>query len=464
MGTYAVNKIFGGYLLGVASTDDIYFYNWSDGTCIRRIEVSPTNIYWSSEGTSVAVVCSDNYYVLQYNEEIVDKYIANNVDIEEQGIETAFDLEQVMNEVVTSGCYSGEIFIYTNSNQRLNYYIGKQVITLTHLDGAFYVLGYIQKANRVYLIDKRYNIVSYELLRYVLAYQAAIVREDFDTARKLIEKKKIEPKYFNKLAHFLQNQGHKELALQVSIDPEHQFELALSLKKLKLAKQILLKSPSQQKWKQLADLALIQCDFGTVEEAATNANDLPLLYLLYTSTNNKNGLQKLYKLSIANSKFNVAFNILFYLGDISKCIDLLIETDKIPQAAMLSRAYCPSKVEEITKMWKEKLQLISPSAANALGDPQTHPDAFPKGDDYEYVNEQIEENVVVENAVQIEEEKQQQVEEKKVDEIEQVTDSATTPQEPQTQDDDDGDEDKDDQQDSIDAELSDDVSLPSGLD
>merc|ERR1712176_23056 len=464
MGTYAVNKIFGGYLLGVASTDDIYFYNWSDGTCIRRIEVSPTNIYWSSEGTSVAVVCSDNYYVLQYNEEIVDKYIANNVDIEEQGIETAFDLEQVMNEVVTSGCYSGEIFIYTNSNQRLNYYIGKQVITLTHLDGAFYVLGYIQKANRVYLIDKRYNIVSYELLRYVLAYQAAIVRDDFDTARKLIEKKKIEPKYFNKLAHFLQGQGHKELALKVSIDPEHQFELALSLKKLSLAKQILLKSPSQQKWKQLADLALVQCDFETVEEAALKANDLPLLYLLYTSTNNKDGLQKLYKLSIANSKFNVAFNILFYLGDISKCIDLLIETDKIPQAAMLSRAYCPSKVEEITKMWKEKLQLISPSAANALGDPQTHPDAFPKGDDYEYVNEQIEENVVVENAVQIEEEKQQQQVEEKVDEIEQVTDSATTPQEPQTQDDDDGDEDKDDQQDSIDAELSDDVSLPSGLD
>merc|ERR1712176_1443224 len=132
--------------------------------------------------------------------------------------------------------------------------------------------------------------------------------------------------------------------------------------------------------KQLADLALVQCDFETVEEAALNANDLPLLYLLYTSTNNKDGLQKLYKLSIANSKFNVAFNILFYLGDIKKCIDLLLETDKIPQAAMLSRAYCPSKVEEITKIWKEKLQTISPSAANALGSPQTHPDSFPNAD------------------------------------------------------------------------------------
>merc|ERR1712039_1146928 len=127
----------------------------------------------------------------------------------------------------------------------------------------------------------------------------------------LIDKKKIEPKYHNKLAQFLEAQGLKELALTVSRDPEHQFELALSLKKLDLAKQILVKSPSQQKWKQLADLALAECDFVTVEEAALNANDLSMLYLLYTSTNNKDGLLKLYKLSVAESKFNVAFNILF---------------------------------------------------------------------------------------------------------------------------------------------------------
>ena len=113
--------------------------------------------------------------VCRYNEEIVDKYISNNIAIEEHGIETAFDLEQDVSEVVTSGCYSGEIFIYTNNTSRLNYYIGGQTITLTHLDRSLYVMGYIQKANRVYLIDKRHNIVSYELLRYVLAYQAGTV-------------------------------------------------------------------------------------------------------------------------------------------------------------------------------------------------------------------------------------------------------------------------------------------------
>jgi len=241
--------------------------------------------------------------------------------------------------------------------------------------------GYIQKANRVYLIDKRHNIVSYELLRYVLAYQAAIVRDDMRTANMLIERKKIDPKHYNKLAQFLEGQGLKELALKVSNDPEHKFELALSLKKLGLAKKILLESPSQQKWKQLADLALLECDFMTVEEAALNANDLSLLYLLYTSCNYKEGLQKLVTLSMENSKFNIAFNTLYYLGDVDRIMKLLMEVDAVPQAAMFARAYCPRKVDEIQAVWKEKLQSISPSAANALGSTKTHPECFPAVDE-----------------------------------------------------------------------------------
>lgn len=167
------------------------------------------------------------------------------------------------------------------------------------------------------------------------------------------------------------------MALKISQDNEHRFELALSLKKLGLAKQILLKSPSQQKWRQLADLALAECDFITTEEAALNANDYSLLYLLYTSTNNKNGLKNLVKLSIENSKYNVAFNTLWYLGDIKKCIKLLIKQNNIPQAAMLARAYYPQQIDAIHSIWKEKLKKISVTAANALGSTKTLPQFFP---------------------------------------------------------------------------------------
>jgi len=43
-----------------------------------------------------------------------------------------------------------------------------------------YILGYLPKANRVYLMDKAYHVVSYSLLLSVLVYQTAIVRKDLE--------------------------------------------------------------------------------------------------------------------------------------------------------------------------------------------------------------------------------------------------------------------------------------------
>merc|ERR1712129_516741 len=204
-----------------------------------------------------------------------------------------------------------------------------------------------------------------------------------------------------------------------------------------------------------------------------------LLYLLYTSTNNKEGLLKLYKLSVSESKFNVAFNVLFYIGDMEKCIDLLVETDKIPQAAMMSRAYCPSKIDFVTKIWKEKLQTISPSAASALGTPQTHPDCFPTVGDYvvnqddvdddikydiqqqndDDVDDEKERNDIVDIEREIEQEQQQQYAQESVDETE-LTEELPSQQsqeqiasEIQTEE----------ATDTNDIDLSDEVSLPSGM-
>merc|ERR1712130_568937 len=71
---------------------------------------------------------------------------------------------------------------------------------------------------------------------------------------------------------------------------------------------------------------------------------------------------------------------------------------------MLSRAYYPQKIDEVQAIWKQKLETISPSAANALGSTQTHPDCFPQSapnndedysdndDEKDDIKQQIEEN------------------------------------------------------------------------
>ena len=47
-----------------------------------------------------------------------------------------------------------------------------------------YVLAWFrsEKEDRVFLVDKAYNVVSYKLLLSVLNYQTAVVRRDFDSA------------------------------------------------------------------------------------------------------------------------------------------------------------------------------------------------------------------------------------------------------------------------------------------
>lgn len=58
-----------------------------------------------------------------------------------------------------------------NMQGRLSYYIGGETMTLCHLEHPMYMLGYLPKEDRVYLMDKQQNIYSYRVRRAMLQYQ-----------------------------------------------------------------------------------------------------------------------------------------------------------------------------------------------------------------------------------------------------------------------------------------------------
>lgn len=88
----------------------------------------------------------------------------------------------------------------------------------------------------------------------IISYQTAILHKDYEAAAKILPR--IPDDQRTRIAQFLESQGLKEEALEVTQDLDHKFELALQLGKLEVAHSILEKSESEQKWKQLADLAL----------------------------------------------------------------------------------------------------------------------------------------------------------------------------------------------------------------
>merc|ERR1719453_1424192 len=110
-------------------------------------------------------------------------------------------------------------------------------MTLCNLPAPMYLLGYVPKQDRAFLIDKSYNVVSYKLLLSVLNYQTAVVRRDFNSANAILPS--IPKSEHNAVARFLESQGFKEEALSVSTDLDHRFELAIDLKNLEVAKTVL---------------------------------------------------------------------------------------------------------------------------------------------------------------------------------------------------------------------------------
>jgi len=245
------------------------------------------------------------------------------------------------------------------------------------------ILGYLAKEDRVYLVDKGLNIVSYKIMLAVLQYQTAVMRGDFDAANELLPS--IPESEYTTVARFLESQGFKEEAMAVTLDPDHKFDLALELNLIDEAHNLILETPQDDanttdtvtKWKRLSDAALKQNNFALTEAASIASDDFSGLLLLYSATGNLKGVQELADLATQSGKINVAFVANLLVGNVEQCSDLLIQSKRLPEAAFFARTFIPSRVQQIVSLWKEDLAKVSESAAKALASPNLNPDLFP---------------------------------------------------------------------------------------
>ncbi|RVE64372.1 hypothetical protein OJAV_G00125350 [Oryzias javanicus] len=374
--SFGAEAIFGGFLLGVRSNNGLAFYDWENVQLIRRIEIQPKHIFWSESGELLCIATDESFFLLRFLPEQISAAQGANDKMTEDGIEDAFEVLGEVQEVVKTGLWVGDCFIYTSSLNRLNYYVGGEIITIAHMDRIMYLLGYIPKDNRLYLGDKELNIVSFSLLVSALDYQTAVMRKDFSTADKVLPT--IPKDQRTRVARFLEKQGYRAQALAVSTDPEHKFELALQLGDLTTARQLALEAESQQKWKQLAELATAKCQLSLAQECLHQARDYGGLLLLATTSGNVEMVGKLAEGAEGDGRTNVAFLSYFIQGRLEKCLDLLIDTNRLPEAAFLARAYMPSQVSRVVKLWKESLSKVNKKAADALADPAEYSNLFPE--------------------------------------------------------------------------------------
>ncbi|KAK4726607.1 hypothetical protein R3W88_031524 [Solanum pinnatisectum] len=372
--TFSAERIYGGTLLAMCSNDFICFYDWAECRLIRRIDVNVKNLYWADSGDLVAIASDTSFYILKYNRDVVSAHLDSGKSVDEQGVEEAFELLNEINERVRTGIWVGDCFIYNNSSWRLNYCVGGEVTTMFHLDRPMYLLGYLANQSRVFLIDKEFNVVGYTLLLGLIEYKTLVMRGDWDRANEVLPS--IPKEHHNSVAHFLESRGMIEEALEVATDPDYRFELAIQLGKLEIAKDIAIVAQSESKWKQLGDLAMSSGRLEMAEECLKHANDLSGLLLLYSSLGDVEGITLLASFAKEHGKNNVAFLCMFMLGKVEECIQLLVDSNRIPEAAFMARSYLPSKVPEIVSIWRKDLSKVNQKAAEALADPEEYPNLF----------------------------------------------------------------------------------------
>jgi coatomer subunit beta' len=379
---FPAESIFGGALLAVAGHDFICFYDWEDLHLIRRIDVEAKAVYWSDHAHLVAVVGESEFFVLQYSQSAVDAALeAGGGSLPEDGVEDAFELVHQVSDSVQTGRWVGDCFVYTNTNARLNYAVGAEVTTLVHLERPMFLLGYLPKENRLYCIDKERNIVSFVLLLAVLEFKTAVVRGAIQIAKDKVLPR-IPQAEHNKLARFLESQGLKEDALALATDPDYRCDLAVGLGRLDLASEIAREHPSDLKWRQLSDLATMKGDFALAQECMNACDDFSGLLTLYGARSDMQALLLLSDTAAASHKMNAAFLASFMAGDLERCLNLLISSGRIPEAAVFARTYVPSKVAPVVELWRSSLRKVGNiRVADALADPVSHPHMFPEMDE-----------------------------------------------------------------------------------
>ncbi len=111
--------LFAGPLLGVRGADALLFFDWATGVLVRRLEVTPTAVYWAPSRATVVVATATDTFVLAFNAAAVDAALASGeaaaAAAAGDGLEDAFAVTQELPVAVHTGAWAGECVLYTDT-------------------------------------------------------------------------------------------------------------------------------------------------------------------------------------------------------------------------------------------------------------------------------------------------------------------------------------------------------------
>ena len=354
---FSFDNVFGGPLFAVKTDEAIFLYDTENTIFIRKIDVVPNKIIWNEKKSKVALLCEDAMYILEVNYDKIEEYIEKVVDGEKadiDGCEEAFGDAFDIDGKILNGFFVDDVFIFENSKNKISYTINDKIFNITTLSNRFFLLGYLESTNKIYLINKNFQLISYSFPYSFIKYQLAIVEKNFDEAEKILPK--IPENFLENIIKFLEKFDLNELSYKITKNPNQKFSLAIKLKKLNEAYEIAQKSKNSEKFKMVSDLSIELGEFDFAEKTMKEAHDWNGLLLYYSSIQNRNKLNSFAKEAKEAGMLNVAFSSYFQLNNLNECLNILIESRRYPEATTFARTYFPEKINNVLEMWNKQIE------------------------------------------------------------------------------------------------------------
>lgn len=95
--------------------------------------------------------------------------------------------------------------------------------------------------------------------------------------------------------------------------------------------------------------------FSLAETCYDKSSDFNSLLLYYSSYGDQEGLKGLAERAEESGKYNVAFEAAYLIADVDRCLDILLKSKRMGEAAFFAKAYAPSRLAEVTKSWGDYL-------------------------------------------------------------------------------------------------------------
>jgi coatomer subunit beta' len=135
----------------------------------------------------MALICDDVTYILKVFPEKIHQYIEENENsnTDDEGCIDGFDALFEINDKIAGALFNDEVFIFLNSKNKVNYAIEDKIFSITTLNNNFSLLGYLNSLNRLFLMNKQFQLITYSFPLSFINYQMAILKKDFQVADKV---------------------------------------------------------------------------------------------------------------------------------------------------------------------------------------------------------------------------------------------------------------------------------------